>query len=187
LWRAVGREAKRRGLVFAGHVPERVSASEVIGSGQASIEHASPALPPMQGCCWPARARRTSCAASCSPSSPSVKDANADRAAAGAPDALQLAMFDMHDPARATVLFRRMVNEKVAFVPTLIRSQTLLPRARDDMMTDAPIQSIPAVMRAGWATARKRMLETISDERLHTMRGSRANRSPSSAGCTMPA
>lgn len=44
-WRAVAEERRALGIPFAGHVPEAVSAAEVPGSGQRSIEHVSPALP----------------------------------------------------------------------------------------------------------------------------------------------
>ncbi len=44
-YRAVVKEARAGGLTLAGHVPDAVSALEVIAAGQRTIEHVSPALP----------------------------------------------------------------------------------------------------------------------------------------------
>jgi amidohydrolase family protein len=166
-WRAVASEAKRRNVVFAGHVPEAVSASEVVGSGQASIEHASPALPGDAGLLLACSSREEELRAEMLAIEAALGKPNADRAELrGRQDALRIAMFDSYDPARATALFRRMAKENVVAVPTLIWSQTQLPRSRDDLLSDVPLGAIPSQLRLGWTAARRRTVESLTDERL---------------------
>jgi imidazolonepropionase-like amidohydrolase len=166
-WRAVATEAKRRNIVFAGHVPEAVSASEVVGSGQASIEHISPALPGDAGLLLACSSKEDSLRTELRAIASALRQPNADRAELRKrQDALQTAMFDTYDEARATALFRRMVKENVVSVPTLIWSQTQLPRSRDDLGQDVPLQAIPALMRNGWLTTRRRTVEALTDQRI---------------------
>ena len=45
LWRAAVDAARAAHLTVAGHVPEAMSAFDVVSGGQRSVEHVSPALP----------------------------------------------------------------------------------------------------------------------------------------------
>jgi amidohydrolase family protein len=165
-WRAAGSEARRHGLVFAGHVPEAVSASEVVGSGQASIEHVSPVLPGDAGLLLACSAKEDELRRELLAIRDATHQPNANAAELRTrQDALQLAMFDTYDAARATALFRRMMKEKVVSVPTLVWSQTIVPTTREEP-ADLPLQAIPRVMRDRWFAARKRYFETSTDERL---------------------
>jgi predicted amidohydrolase len=166
-WRGAASEAKRHNLVFAGHVPIAISASEVVGSGQASIEHASPALPGDAALLLACSSREDELRRELLALQAAVRQANANAAELRKrQDALQLAMFESYDASRATALFRRMLKEKVVFVPTLIWSQTLLPGSRDEVPAIPPLASVPAAIRDRWAAGRKRYLESATDERL---------------------
>lgn len=165
-WRAVIKEARRNKMVFAGHVPEAVSASDVVGSGQRSIEHVSPALPGDAGLLLACSRREDELRREMAAINAALNTSAADRTELRRrTEAMQQAMFDTYDAARATALFRRMMKEKVVSVPTLIWSQTQLPRARDDLAADVPMQALPAPLRTGWLAARRRAVETTGDER----------------------
>ena len=152
---AVADESKRRHLRFAGHVPEALSAFEVIAAGPASLEHVSPSLPPRwglmracssdeRGCVIAARAER----GGAGPRSDSMHCA---RAAARA-SRTKLEPWDERDEA----LFHDLNTHGTHVVPTWCWSQSLRALDSTDTGGIAPLQYVPRAMRERWRNGRRR-------------------------------
>lgn len=166
-WRAAIEEARAAGLPVAGHVPDSVSAWDVAASGQRTIEHVSPALP-----------SDASLLLACSSREAELRrELLALAAAAAAADApvedlrlreraLQDALLGSYDSTRAARLFASLAGSGVAVVPTLVWSQTLLPRTADDLAADVPLPGIPPALRARWQALRRRDVAQATPETL---------------------
>lgn len=155
-WRAAIEEARATGLPVAGHVPDTVSAWEVPGSGQRTIEHVSPALPSDASLLLACSSREAelrrellALATASAAADARIEDIRARERA------LQEALLGSYDSARASRLFASLADSGVVVVPTLVWSQTLLPRTADDLATDVPLAGIPPALRERWQERRR--------------------------------
>lgn len=152
VWRAVLAESAAAGLNVVGHVPEAVSAFDVPGSGQRTIEHVSPALP-----------GDAAIFIACSSVEAELRaEMLSIRAEAGREGAdidalrrrqrtLQERITETYDTARGESLFRKMKENGVTCVPTLIWSSTFRPGSTADPSLSLPMQLIPGPLKKEWA------------------------------------
>jgi hypothetical protein len=164
-WRAAADEARRAGLPLAGHVPDAVSAAEVPGSGQRSIEHVSPALPgdaALLFACSPREGelRAELLALQAASSQPGA----APEALRARRRALQAALVDGYDEARAQALFARLKADGIAVVPTLVWSRTFLPRDPSDLGSGVPLERLPPKLVEGWASRRRQAVAALTPD-----------------------
>ena len=148
---ALAAEAVRLGVPFAGHVPESLSAREVVASGQRSIEHVSPALPGDAGLLL-----------ACSESEAELRrDLLELGRLEGLPDtprdtvrerrrSLQRALVETYSAARCDELFREMARRRVHVVPTLVWGESFLPAASPAAATETALGHLPGAVRDRW-------------------------------------
>ena len=161
-WQAVGAESRRLGIPFAGHVPDAVSASEIPGSGQRTIEHISPALPGDAALLFACSRRETELRAELLALTADTKATREERRARRR--ALQAALLDGYDEARAQALFARLKAEGVAVVPTLVWSRTQLPQSETDLGGDVPLLGVPKEMADRWTSQRRSAVAGLTPE-----------------------
>jgi imidazolonepropionase-like amidohydrolase len=131
---AIADEAKRQNMVFAGHVPEFVSAAEASDAGQKSIEHLTGVI------------------VACSAKEEEMRKDNEARLSAEGFRANtmtleQAAALDSFDEKRASALFARFIKNGTWMCPTLsvLRAEALVGDAnfRDDLR----LKYIPAFLK----------------------------------------
>ena len=138
---AIADEAKRQNMVFAGHVPEFVSAAEASDAGQKSIEHLTGVL------------------VACSAKEAELRKENEARLGAEGfrADTMtleQAAALDSFDETRASALFARFIKNGTWMCPTLsvLRAQALIGDA--DFRDDPRMKYIPDFLKKQfWADA----------------------------------
>jgi len=166
-WRAGVQESVALGIPVAGHVPEAVSAWDVVGSGQRSIEHVSPALPGDASILLACSSREAELRAELHALGEAARVETAKPEDLRARQrALQEALLSSYDATRAAGLFARMAAAGVTSVPTLIWSQTVLPRSKDDLAAEVPLRYVPKAMAARWRARRAEYLERAIPETL---------------------
>lgn len=138
---AVAAEAKRRGIVFVGHVPQSISVAEASNAGQKSIEHLDGVL---LGCSTLEDSLRTE-----------INDAVA-KADVDAFAGLRTRMLDSYDAQKAKALFALFAKNGTWQVPTFsfLRTQASLDEAQKfagDTLKYAP----PDLMKQ-WQDAREK-------------------------------
>jgi imidazolonepropionase-like amidohydrolase len=162
-WRAVADEAKRRHLVFAGHVPEAVGAGEASDAGQATLEHLSPSLPGDAGILLACSSReaelRAELLALRDEKLPVEERRSRDRA-------LRANLLDSYDAGKAQALFAKLARNRTVVVPTLVWSRRFRPIGPADDGSDVPLRFVPAATRARWAQGRGDYLKQVSVEDL---------------------
>jgi hypothetical protein len=138
---AAADQARRRGIVIAGHVPHSVSTLEAIRAGQLSIEHEDDL---MRAC--------------------SREDATLRRELstkpAGAPPSAELAMIRDHgrrmrtgyDAPRCTAVLAEMARAGTRLTPTLIVYQPYLARTDTAVMHPTALPWVPPTLQAVWRT-----------------------------------
>jgi imidazolonepropionase-like amidohydrolase len=131
---AIADEAKRQNMVFAGHVPEFVSASEASDAGQKSIEHLMGIL------------------VACSAKEEELRKENEARLRAegirqDTATNEQAAALDSFDEKKASALFARFVRNGTWMCPTLsvLRAEALVGDA--DFRNDQRMKYIPAFLK----------------------------------------
>jgi imidazolonepropionase-like amidohydrolase len=131
---AIAGEAKRQNMVFAGHVPEFVSAAEASDAGQKSIEHLTGVL------------------VACSAKEEELRKDNEARLSAEGfrADTTTLeqdAALDSFDKKKAAALFARFVKNGTWMCPTLsvLRAEALIGDA--DFRDDSRLKYIPDFLR----------------------------------------
>ncbi len=164
---ALADEARKAGIVLAGHVPEAVNAAEASDAGLKSIEHVSAALPGDAGILLACSSREEELRrelkelreleASPNPS-PDETRARARQ--------LQASLLDSYDPAKAASVIGRLVRNRTWVVPTLIWSQALRPSSKEDTGAGLPMRQLPVALRERWLAGRKRYLEAAAPETL---------------------
>ncbi len=127
---AIADEAKRQNMVFAGHVPEFVSAAEASDAGQKSIEHLMGVL------------------VACSAKEAELRKENEAklRAEGIRQDTAvleQAAALDSFDEKKATALFARFVRNGTWMCPTLTVLRALAFSGDADFRNDPRIKYIP--------------------------------------------
>ncbi|MGA9770245.1 MAG: amidohydrolase family protein [Blastocatellia bacterium] len=132
---AIADEAKRLDMVFAGHVPESVSAMEASDAGQKSIEHLTGVL------------------LACSSKEEEIKKEVEARRLAGRTAMLsvfaQVQALDSFDDKKAARLFARFVKNGTWMSPTITVLRSIAFIGDDDFRNDARLGYIPDFIRNG--------------------------------------
>jgi len=149
-WRAIVSASRGVGLAVAGHVPESMSAFDVVTGGQRTVEHVSPALPGDAALMLAVS-----------------RDEAALRAALREPSTdIRRRLIESIDPARQAALFAAMREHDVAAVPTMVWSQGLLPRGRGDTPGADVMALVPRASRTRWLERRRGAIEKATDDEL---------------------
>ncbi len=143
-------EATTLGKEVHGHVPDAMTVPEVSAAGQRTVEHVSPALP-SDGAIF------FSCSAREDELRRELADIAAARAAEGADRqqlaertrALQRALVESYDEAKAAELFAALATGGTRVVPTLIWSRTYSPPTAE-LPADLPSDVLPEATRERW-------------------------------------
>jgi imidazolonepropionase-like amidohydrolase len=164
LWRATLEAARAARLPVAGHVPEAMSAFDVVAGGQRSVEHVSPALPGDAGLMLSVSRDATALRAEMKAIAEGWARPEPDRAALRARNReLQRRLIDSIDPTRAATLFAAMREHDVTAVPTLAWSGGLMPRARNDWPGTDTLSLVPRGVREAWLKHRQTVASTATD------------------------
>lgn len=169
---SVVQAAHAEGLAVAGHVPEAISATDVIAAGQVSIEHVSPALP-----------GDASLLLACSAREAEFREAmRAWNVAVRAPDPdleglrkrqreIQSALIEECDPGKLKGLVEALSKRGAAVVPTLIWSQTVRPLDAESVLPPGlPTQLLPIGEAQDLEQRRRRYVDAASDATLQLNR-----------------
>ena len=164
LWRATLEAARAAGLPVAGHVPEAMSAFDVVAGGQRSVEHVSPALPGDAGLMLSVSRDEAALRAELKAIAEGWTRPEPDRDALRArTHGLQRRLIESIDPARAAALFAAMREHDVTAVPTLAWSNGLLPRAKDDWPDADTLSLVPKTVRDRWLQRRQTQASAATD------------------------
>ncbi|MGH9555701.1 MAG: amidohydrolase family protein, partial [Terriglobales bacterium] len=164
---AVADEARKLGMVFAGHVPEALNAVEVSDAGQKSIEHVSPALPGDAGILLACSSREEELRRELK----ALRELEANpNASAGEYRArtrkLQADLLDSYDAEKAAAVMTRLARNQTWVVPTLVWSQSFRPLSKEDTGASLPMNQLPAKLRQRWLAGRQRYLDAVAPETL---------------------
>ncbi|MGH9530809.1 MAG: amidohydrolase family protein, partial [Terriglobales bacterium] len=164
---AVADEARKSGMVFAGHVPESLNAAEVSDAGQKSVEHVSPALPGDAGILLACSSREEELRRELK----ALREMEADpKASADEYRArtrkLQADLLDSYDAEKAAAVMKHLARNRTWVVPTLIWSQSFRPLSKEDTGARLPMNQLPAKLRQRWLAGRQRYLEAVAAETL---------------------
>jgi imidazolonepropionase-like amidohydrolase len=129
---AIAAEAKRQGMVFAGHVPETISAVEASDAGQKSIEHLTGVL---KGC-----STREDELLHPDSSIPLTQSMTASLATA----------LDSYDEKRAQALFARLKRNHTWQCPTLTVLDHIAHVNDGSLVNDPRLKYMPAGFRSFW-------------------------------------
>jgi len=134
---AIADEARRRNMVFAGHVPEFVSAAEASDAGQKSIEHLSGIL------------------VACSAKEGELRKENEARLRAegirrDTATLEQAAALDSFDEKKASALFGRFVRNGTWMCPTLSVLRAAALGGDADFRNDPRMKYIPDFLKKQW-------------------------------------
>ncbi len=164
---ALADEARKAGLVLAGHAPEALNAAEVSEAGQKTIEHVSPALPGDAGILLACSSREEELRRELK----ALRELEASPTAS--PDEyrartrkLQADLLDSYDTAKAAAVLGRLARNGTWVVPTLIWSQSFRALSKEDTRAGLPMKQLPAKLRERWLAGRKRYLEAVAPETL---------------------
>ena len=124
---AIGSEAGRLGLPFAGHVPNGVSAAEASDAGQKSVEHLLGVFE------------------SCSPAGKTGPPTGMEKFGRGMRQAAAA-----YDPQRAASLFARFVKNGTWFVPTLAVLRTVAFLGDPELTKDERVNLLPGILPQFW-------------------------------------
>ncbi|HKP85004.1 MAG TPA: amidohydrolase family protein [Blastocatellia bacterium] len=132
---AIAEEAKRQGMVFAGHVPTSVSAAEASDAGQKSIEHLTGIL------------------LACSAKEAEIrKEAEARQSGMGSLLVTfigdQAKALDSFDEKKAAQLFARFVKNKTWMSPTLTVLRAIAFVGDADFRNDARLNYVPDYLKS---------------------------------------
>jgi len=137
---AIADEAKRQHMVFAGHVPEFVSAAEASDAGQKSIEHLMGVL------------------VACSAKEKELRKENEARLRAegirmDTAVREQAAALDSFDEKKASALFARFVRNGTWMCPTLTGLRAVAFSGEADFRNDLRMKYIPDFLNKQWEDA----------------------------------
>jgi imidazolonepropionase-like amidohydrolase len=139
LYDAIVREARRRGLPFAGHVPYGVTLDQAVAAGQASIEHEDDVM------------------AACGKEELSIKQRIADAQQSDDPRvigpvmrAAAAALRAAADPVRCAELARTLARSRTWFTPTLAVYQPHVRGFDSATVNDSSLVYVPTAVRRNW-------------------------------------
>ena len=163
-WRATVAAARAARLPVAGHVPEALSAFDIVTGEQRSVEHVSPALPGDAGLMLSVSSEEAALRAELKSIAEGWSKPEPDRPALRARNReVQRRLIASIDPERAAALFTAMREHDVAAVPTLAWSNGLLPRSKDDWPDTATLALVPRAVREGWLKRRQTQAASASE------------------------
>ena len=134
---AIADEAKRQGMVFAGHVPTSITAAEASDAGQKSIEHLTGIL------------------LACSAKEDEIRKEVEARRQGGMASLItsfisdQAKALDSFDDKKAAALYARFVKNKTWMSPTLTVLRSIAFIGDDDFRSDARLNYIPEFIKNG--------------------------------------
>jgi imidazolonepropionase-like amidohydrolase len=164
-YRAVLAEAKALGLTVAGHVPEAVSAFEVVRSGQRSIEHSSPILPGDAGIMLSCSSKEDALRAELLAIKNDSAAPNADRQQLRLRQRkLQTEMLETYDARKCAGLFALMKQNNVWVVATQIWAQRLLPLNAEDVIDPIAKMYLPLKTRTRFEQRRSEGIKITAPE-----------------------
>ena len=159
LWAAVAAAARAAGRHVVGHVPEAMSAFEVVRGGQRTVEHVSPALPGDAGLMLSVSREEGALRQEFRDIGVAWVKPGADRAALRARNHdAQRRILTTTDTDLSAELFRLMRDRGVIAVPTLVWSNGLLPRHRQDRPDAHTMALVPRAVRDQWLARRAEQL-----------------------------
>ncbi len=132
---AIAEEAKRQGMVFAGHVPTSITAAEASDAGQKSIEHLTGIL------------------LACSAREDEIRKEVVARSQGGIASLItsfmsdQVKALDSFDDKKAARLYARFVRNKTWMSPTLTVLRSIAFIGDEDFRNDARLNYIPEYIR----------------------------------------
>ena len=142
---AIADEARKRGIPFAGHVPDSVTVAEASDAGQKSIEH----LTGVQfGCSAQGEAI-------------SAESQAATTHAAGA--RLRMRAAETYDDAKAQSLFARFVRNGTWQCPTLTLLRSVSHSNYPQRLNDSRLMYMSKRWRSSWASMDDSSRETVDD------------------------
>ena len=160
---ALAKAARDAGVPLVGHIPMAMSVEQVIGSGQRSLEHLSPALAGDGMLLLACSSKATELLAE-------LRAIESERAKIGAAAAAQreAALREQavktYDPQKARALGAAMRTREVWITPTLIWSASLRPLTREHDGRDLPMEFVPAALRTRWTDRRRQFIERQTPE-----------------------
>jgi hypothetical protein len=128
---AIAAEAKKQGMVFAGHVPLSVTAAEASDAGQKSIEHLTGVLTACSSKQDELRKERAE-----------VRDKQGDAAARALGFRAQVKSLDTYDEKIAAALFARFVRNGTYHAPTLTVLRAVAFRDDKEFTNDPRLQYV---------------------------------------------
>lgn len=160
LWAAAAAAARAAGRHVVGHVPEAMSAFDVLRGGQRTVEHVSPALPGDAGLMLSVSREEATLREELRHIALASRGDSPDFAALRARQReLQRRIVTTVDPARSEELFALMRDRGVIAVPTLVWSNGLLLRHRRDFPDETTLALVPRPLRERWLAGRTEQLK----------------------------
>lgn len=135
---AIADEAKKQGLVFAGHTPDSVNAGEASDAGQKSIEHLTGIL--LAASTEEAELRRQLLAAEAGDKTISTKE-------------IGKRVFATFSEKKAAALYARFVRNKTWMCPTLVVKRGTSFLDDENFTSDARLKYLPPNVREEWKPA----------------------------------
>jgi len=129
---AIAEEAKKQGMVFAGHVPDVVSAAEASDAGQKSIEHLTGVLK------------------ACSSREADIMHPDASLSPEQRDDFVTQAELEAYDDAKARALFARFKRNHTWQCPTLVVLHNIAYLNDKSVTEDSRIQYLPSYATGTW-------------------------------------
>ncbi len=129
---AIADEAKRQGMVFAGHVPDSITAAEASDAGQKSIEHLTGVL---EACSRDEAVLRH----------PDLTLSERDRDTAETK-----ALTEGYDEMKARALFARFKRNHTWHCPTLVVAHNIAYLNTPELSADPRIRFMPALATTSW-------------------------------------
>lgn len=163
--RGVNEACIRERIRFAGHVPEGLTAREVLAANAHSLEHLSPSLPGDAGVMRACTGREDSLIAALAALTAAAAAPGADRAALRRQQAdLQEEHIAHFDPASVRALARDVRARGAALCPTLVWSASFRPLDGGDSGAALPMEYVPRGIRERALAGRRRVLAATNEE-----------------------
>lgn len=161
----VNAECTRLGIRFAGHVPEALTAGEVLAANAHSLEHISPTLPGDAGVMRACTGHEDSLIAALAAFGDSAARPGADRTVLRRQQAqLQEAHIASFDDTAIRTLARSVRARGAALCPTLVWSASFRPLDAGDSGAALPLEYVPRSIRERALAGRRRVLAGTSEE-----------------------
>ncbi len=162
--RGINAECMTQRIRFAGHVPDGLTAREVLAANGHSLEHISPALPGDAGVMRACSGREDSLIAALAAFAEAASKPDADRTALRRQQAeLQEAHVASFDASAVRTLARDVRSRGAALCPTLVWSASFRPLDAGDSGVGLPMDLVPASIRERSLASRRRVLAATSE------------------------